>query len=144
MKNYKNAFSQLWIVAILLFAGTISCTKGDSNVESSNDPVIGVWNLKVLIADGQPVDVSNNACMKQTKLTVTNKTMQLIFFAPDNNNCQQATETLDWVKENEKYYFIQNGTKEESGIALNDNNRTLQLPVAISATNTIGLVFTKQ
>lgn len=120
------------LTAIVLF----SCRKDDAESPQSQDPIVGNWKLRALTYNGQTADVTNKACFKDSFMNFSAKQLNYKLSMPDNNNqCQNATETVDWKNKNGIYYVVQNGQESPMGIKLTDNNMTLNWTLSENGQN---------
>lgn len=112
---------------------------GADNNNTSTDPIIGNWKLKVLTIGQQSFDATKIPCAKDSYLNVVQNTMELYFAVKETTKptCTETKETSQWKKENGKYYSVQNGQVSELPLQLLDNNETLQLTLSLQGQSII-------
>ncbi|GAB2800551.1 hypothetical protein GCM10027275_53240 [Rhabdobacter roseus] len=138
MKTYR-------LVLFLTILGLSFSCKDKDSVQPEQDPLVGVWKLRALQAGGQTADVTELACYRDTRFEITENNLLLTVSVPaqqGSSNCQQQSQSATWEKTDGKYYMISDGQRQDSGIQLNDNNQTLQLPVTVNGEQML-LVFRK-
>jgi len=130
---------------MVLFAGiTLSCSKDDDEKIDTADPVIGVWNLRAVHDGEQTVDVTDQACFRDSRFVIDARTMNLTLSIPDEgvDGCQTETITSSWINENGTYYLVDGDQRQQANIVLNDNNQTLQMVINANGQQ-VGLIFRK-
>ena len=131
----------LSFIGALLFSilFLVSCRNTDEDGESNADPFVGNWKLRVVTANGQSQDVSNVTCWKDTTLNVT-ETIAKFYLSVQNTqtgNCQTSQEQYQWSKNNDTYYYTENGQQYTLPIQFLDNNQTLQMSLNSNGTTVI-------
>jgi len=130
------------IVMIAAFAA-FSCSDKEDEEPNLNDPLMGQWKMVALEQNGQVIDISDQSCLKDSKLNVTQTTMVLSLSAPPqegSTNCQTETASIEWGNDNGTYYVVEEGQREPAIFALEDG----QLSVDINMDEApISLIFTK-
>lgn len=129
---------------MVLIAINLSCSKEDDEQLEVNDPAIGTWNLRAIYDGTQPVDVTDRACFRDSRLTIDENNMNLTLSVPDENAGDCQTETLQsaWINENGTYYLVDGDERQQANITLNDNNETLQMTITANGEQ-VALLFRK-
>jgi len=112
------------LIGCLLLLG--ACKK---EAEGRNDPIIGNWKLRVVTYNGQSVEVTDRECFRDSYINVDRKTYTLHLSLPDDGQCQSETVSAEWTVRNGQYYVVSNGTEQDAGVKLLDNNETLQMTI---------------
>lgn len=145
MNMSSKKFLVLFSVIALVFS---ACSKKeDEQPDPDSDPVIGSWTLRALysFSDEESIDVSNAVCWKDTRFDVKANEFTLKLVVPEatgSSDCRSATQTAAWVNQNGTYYIVTESGNQPAGIALNDNNQTLQLNITADGEQ-YGLIFRK-
>lgn len=140
MKNYPFIF----FIAVL-FAYACS-DKEDEEPQVAKDPLIGLWKMVEVEQNGQSVDVTEQACLQDSRFDVQEKTMTLTLSAPEgqgNNDCQTETLSVPWEKEDGVYYMIENGERKPARLALNNDDQELQVDINLES-DPLTLIFAKE
>jgi hypothetical protein len=132
------------LLAMVLIAINLSCSKEDDEQLEVSDPAIGAWNLRAIYDGSQAVDVTDRACFRDSRLTIDENNMNLTLSVPDEDTGDCQTETLQsaWVNENGTYYLVDGDDRQQANITLNDNNETLQMTITANGEQ-VALLFRK-
>ncbi len=132
----------LFILIALLTA--LACSDQEDEEPNTNDPLVGNWYLIAVEQNGQPVEISDQPCIKDSRLDVGPSTMTLSLSAPSqqgSTDCQTESSSINWLNDNGTYYVVEDGDRKPAIFALEPNN---QLTVDITLDDTpLSLIFTK-
>lgn len=119
-------------------------TKVTTDSNTSNDPIIGNWRVRVIQDDSGTVEVTDKPCVKDTNLKIDETTVLFTLYLPNpkTNECGSGQEQYKWSKQGNIYYYELNGQKYKLPIELRDNNQTLMLDYPTESGN-IKFYFTR-
>ncbi|WP_155283661.1 lipocalin family protein [Capnocytophaga felis] len=111
---------------------------------TSTDPLIGNWRVRVIQDASATVEVTDKPCVKDTNLKVDATTVLFTLYLPNpkTNECKSAQEQYKWSKQGDTYYYEANGQKYKLPIELRDNNQSLMLDYPAQSGN-IKFYFTR-
>lgn len=131
------------IILLALFA-VFACSDKEDEEPNTTDPLIGNWHLVALEQNDQTVDITEQACLKDSRLNVTQTTMTMTVSAPQqqgSTDCQSQSSSIEWVNDNGTYYMVEDGDRQPAIFSLESDN---QLIVDITLDDMpLSLIFTK-
>ncbi len=143
MKPERSLCRTLLLLSVLAITILMSCQKTDN---APDDPIIGNWKLKVVVTNGQTIDVSNRECFKDSYLRVTQKEMTISTSAPKETGggCEKAEGTSKWENVNGKYWEVSGSDRTLLNITLLEDNEVLRLITSDSNTgNEVQMLYSK-
>ena len=92
------------------------------------DPLVGLWKLTKIEAEGTTYPAGTPACFTGS-IVASSIGFSLYYTLPANSTqCQDGNvESYDYVKEGDKYYNVSNGQKVPLPFSFSNNNQTLTL-----------------
>lgn len=133
-----------WIILSALVL-VFSCSKDEDEEPTGRDPLIGTWNMVAVEQNGQEVDVTNQPCLRDSRLDVNEGTMTLTLSAPleeGSTDCETESASAAWENDNGSYYVIENGDRHPANFALIENNQRLSLDLDVGG-SPLTLIFRK-
>lgn|SRR5690606_21558589 len=132
------------LIILIALLAAFACSDKEDEEPNTDDPLMGNWHLVALEQNGQTVDVTEQACLKDSRLNVTQTTMTLTLSAPREQgsaDCQTESSSIDWVNDNGTYYMVEDGDRQPAIFSLEPDN---QLIVDITLEDMpLSLIFTK-
>jgi hypothetical protein len=129
---------------LLVFLASFACSDKEDEEPNTADPLVGNWHLVALEQNGQTVEITDQPCIKDSRLNVDPSTMTLTLSAPreqGGTDCQTESSSINWVNDNGTYYMVEDGDRQPAIFSLEPNN---QLTVDITLDgNPLSLIFTK-
>lgn len=140
----RNQTSVKWLFVAFMMCVGVSCSKDEEGDINSNDPLIGVWHLRVIHTERTgAVEVTDRECYKDSRFEANATTLTLRLSAPkDEGGCNVESLSLNWENDGGTYYVLTDDGRETLNATLNDNNETLQLNLTIGG-EPASLIFIK-
>ena len=143
--NMIKSVSGKWLIIALLACLGMSCAKEENEQPVPSDPLIGLWQLRVIYTQEQgAVEVTDRPCYRDSRFDVKEKSLSLKLSSPtDQGECNIQTLSFGWLNDNGTYYLVnEDGEREPLNVVLNDNNETLQLNLTSNG-QPFSLIFRK-
>lgn len=132
------------LIILIALLAAFACSDKDDEEPNTTDPLVGNWQLIALEQNGQTVEITDQPCIKDSRLDVDPSTMTLMLSAPraqDSTDCQTESSSIDWVNDDGTYYMVEDGDREPAIFSLEPDN---QLTVDITLDGSpLSLIFTK-
>ena len=132
------------LIILIALLAAFACSDKEDEEPDITDPLMGNWHLVALEQNGQTVEITDQPCIKDSRLDVERGTMTLTLSAPreqGSTNCQTESSSIDWVNDNGTYYMVEDGDRQPAIFSLEPDN---QLIVDITLDDTpLSLIFTK-
>ena len=132
------------LIILIALLAAFACSDKDDEEPNTTDPLVGNWQLIALEQNGQTVEITDQPCIKDSRLDVDPRTMTLMLSAPraqDSTDCQTESSSIDWVNDDGTYYMVEDGDREPAIFSLEPDN---QLTVDITLDGSpLSLIFTK-
>lgn len=137
MKKYHF----IMLIAVL---SVFSCSDKEDEEPNTDDPLIGMWQMVALEQNGQMVEITDQPCLKDSHINVSESTMTLTLSAPQQQNsadCQTESSSIGWVNDDGTYYTVEDGERKTAIFLLDPDNK-LHVDITIDG-NPLTLIFNK-
>jgi hypothetical protein len=135
---------QQHLIILIVLLAAFSCSDKEDEEPNNSDPLIGMWQMVALKQNGQTVDITDQTCLKDSQMNVSETTMTLTLSAPKQQggaDCQTESSSVGWTNEDGTYYTVEDGEKK-TAIFLLAPDQSLHVDITLDG-NPLTLVFNK-
>ena len=72
------------LLILIVFLAAFACSDKEDEEPNAVDPLVGNWHLIAVEQNGQTVEITDQACIKDSRLDVDPSAMTLTLSAPEN------------------------------------------------------------